>query len=100
MTTGAPSFTKATRLFVVPRSIPTTLDMHLPFDALKEVIDVVALEDTLAQRFEHGPAVSAGGASIDQRVPLRRQFLELRFVRRAFLFDGTARFLEACFQLI
>src|SRR2546421_283174 len=100
MITGAPSFTKATRLLVVPRSIPTTLDIHLPFDARKEVIYVVALEDTLAQRFENGPAVSVGRPAIDQRIPLRRQLLELRFVRGAFLFDRTACFLQARFQLI
>src|SRR4029077_10197229 len=85
MTTGAPSFTKATRLFVVPRSMPTTLDMltpgapspwsrgHLPLDAGEQVVDVVALEDALAQRFQHGVPIRRGRVTIDQDIPSRRQ---------------------------
>src|SRR6266478_9725233 len=90
MTTGTPSFTKATRLLVVPRSIPTTLlipnalplrsrkgdgghgILKLPvssvrssvlrgsrfflrefsFDPREQVVDVIALEHPLPQRFK------------------------------------------------
>src|SRR5436190_11230263 len=102
MTTGAPSFTKATRLFVVPKSMPTTLSMftpgapapwrrrHLPFDAGQEVADVVALEHALAQGLEHRRAPGRGGAAIDRLVPLRRQRQKLRLVRGSLLFDRPA----------
>src|SRR5580765_6049094 len=87
MTTGAPSFTKATRLFVVPRSIPTTLDMltpgasfprsrsrgDLPLDPGEQVVDVVALEHALAQRFEHGAPSRGGRVAIDRGAPLAGQ---------------------------
>src|SRR5580765_2436776 len=114
MTTGAPSFTKATRLFVVPRSIPTTLDMltpgapfprsrsrgDLPLDPGEQVADVVALEHALAQRFEHGTPIRGGRVAIDEGVPLRRQRRELRFVRRLLRVDGPAGSFEPRLQLI
>src|SRR5437016_6080868 len=57
MTTGLPSSTYATRLFVVPRSIPTTLPMgghrgHLALNGRKQVVDVVPFEQALAKGVE------------------------------------------------
>src|SRR5262245_41785232 len=80
MTSGTPSFTEATRLFVVPRSMPTTLPTglglrttgfgprargvipgarslepgaevrSLALDGCEQVVDVVPLEQPLPQR--------------------------------------------------
>src|SRR4051812_27056413 len=89
MTKGAPSFTQATRLLVVPRSMPTILDIftpgapgrrHLPLDAGEQVVDVVALENAFAEGLEHGTAFGVRRLAIDQRIPLSRELLELRFV--------------------
>src|SRR5712671_3780350 len=101
MTTGAPSFTKATRLLVVPRSMPTILDIrHLSLDAGQQVVDVVAFEDALAQRLEHRTPLGVSRVAVDERVPLRRQLIELRLVRRALLVDRPPRLLEPSLQLI
>src|SRR3989442_5276602 len=98
MTTGTPSLTYATRLLVVPRSIPTTLLMpcppgsacsspapflssrELPLDSRQQIVDVVALEHPFAERPEHGPALGLRGGLADERVPLGRQLVQLLFV--------------------
>src|SRR5437763_2880774 len=101
MTTGAPSFTNATRLLVVPRSMPTTLDIrrHLPLEAREQVVDVIAFEHAVAERFEYRPALCVGRAALEECVPLREELLELRLVRSALRVDRTASALEARGQL-
>src|SRR5258706_5278747 len=106
ITTGAPSLTKATRLLVVPRSMPTTLDMltpggpapwsrrHLPLDARQQIVDVVAFKDALAQSFEDRAALDDRGIPVDENIPAQGQLLELRHVRRPLRFDRRARALQ------
>ncbi len=43
---------------------------HLPLDAGEQVVDVVALEHALAQRFEHGTSIGGGRAAIERARPI------------------------------
>src|SRR5947207_7845636 len=107
MTCGAPSCTYATRLLVVPRSIPTTFDIRnvrgsrgtqsctsasapfaasaspsceLALDTYEQVVDVVAFQHPFAQRLEDRAAVCRRCALVEQRVPPLRQRFQLFFV--------------------
>src|SRR5437660_12884046 len=85
--------------------MPTTLPMrnrrHLALDRREQVVDVVALEQTLAQRIERRALVLGGrilpldSARGELRVPTRAQLLQLPLVLLALGLDGRARLLEA-----
>ena len=94
---------------MVPRSMPTTLLMirrsprlvpldsraQLPFDAREQVVDVVALEHAIAQRVRARPgARRPARRASTQRVPARRQLLQLLLVLGALGLDRLARALE------
>ena len=66
-------------------SASVALMRQLPLDAREQVVDVVALEHPVAQRFEHARR-SASPRRVE-RVPPRRQLLQLRFVLDALGFD-------------
>src|SRR4029077_2442905 len=95
MTTGASSLTYATRLFVVPRSMPTTLlisrrQRQLPLDPRQQVADVIPLQHAVAERLKHRLPIRRRRVRVDQRVPASGDLLELRFVLRALLFNRRA----------
>ena len=57
----------------------------------QQVVDVVALEHPLAQRAQHRPRARSSAAAVDERVPLRRQRLQLLFVLLALVLRSAAR---------
>ena len=66
--------------------------MQLPFDPREQVVDVVALEHAVAQRVEHLAALGRRVAAVEQRVPARRQLVELLLrARRAWPRSAAAR---------
>src|SRR6187455_1017170 len=88
ITTGVPSFTYATRLLVVPRSMPTTLPMGrcLAVDRPDQVRDVVALEHALPQGLENAAAFLRGSVCA-QRIPPLAQLADALLVLDAASLD-------------
>src|SRR5262245_39777833 len=71
-------------------SVATASHVQLPFDAREEVVDVVALEDPLAQRLQH-LALLRRRRIRGQRVPPRREVRQLSLVGRALRLDRRPR---------
>src|SRR5262245_30251217 len=101
MTTGTPSRTYATRLLVVPRSMPTTLLMarQFAFDTSQQIVDVVPFEHPLTKRREHVAPLVLAGAALYERVPARRQLLRFVFVLALLLLDRLPRPIQLRAQL-
>src|SRR5580693_4866399 len=85
--------------------MPTTLDMCTPgplspgscelsFDPREQVVNVVVLQNPLAQRREDVCSLTPVCAAVDQRVPSGRQLLELVLVRGPLRLDRRTRALE------
>src|SRR5262245_5230636 len=73
---------------------PEASRVQLPFNSAEEVVDVVALEDALAQRLQHVTLHRRRGI-VGERIPARRQLAQLGFVVGPSGLDWRARPLES-----
>src|SRR4051812_41182480 len=65
-------------------------------DGRQQVVDVIALEHPLAKRVQNPATLGLGGAvALEQRIPLRRELVELLLVLQPLRFDRLARPLQA-----
>src|SRR6187402_873072 len=67
----------------------------LVLDRLEQVVDVVALEDAVAQRAQHLPALGSVERLLAGAVPLRRELHELTFVLVTLLLNRRGGAIEA-----
>src|SRR5258705_12487126 len=91
----------------MPTTLPMTARGRLPaagqardlaFDGCEQVVDVVALQETLTQGIERGALLGRGRALL--AVPARAQRLQLLLVLVAPGVNRRARLLQPCAQLV
>src|SRR5436190_11941961 len=73
---------------------------QLPLDAGEQVVDVIPLQESIAQRLEERSPLRVGCAVLNECIPFRRERVELRFVLDAFAIDRLPRLLQPWLPLI